>query len=298
MVVTGATGFLGAALVAALERGGADVRGVARRPRRGEPAVDVTDAASLDAVLGSNRPADCVVHTAAQQGARAPRARCVAVNVHGTENVLRATHAAGARRFVFISSIAVLGFRYPDGAGEDAPSVGGDAYADSKVAAEHVVRSLAAELGIEATILRLGDLWGAGSAAWVEQPLRRIRAGTFRWVAGGRGNLDLLHIDDAVTGVTLAMAHPAAAGGTFFLTDGASGTTVRDYFAGLAAAAGVELRARSVPASAVRWLGGGLRYLDRAGWVSCARARRDLGYAPTVDLDAGMRRLARHFAVR
>ena len=121
VAVTGPTGTFGAGLVPLLQ---ADPRitrivGVARRPfdpagrgwtkmeyRRG----DVRDVDTLaDAFLGS----DVVVHLAFAITGNAPRQELRAINVEGTLNAFRAAAAAGARRFVYASSVAAYGF-FPD----------------------------------------------------------------------------------------------------------------------------------------------------------------------------------------
>ena len=64
-MVTGSSGYLGRALVAALEGAGATVRGLCRTPRPGEPVVDVTDRAAVHAAIAAGPAPDCVVHAAA-----------------------------------------------------------------------------------------------------------------------------------------------------------------------------------------------------------------------------------------
>ena len=118
VAVTGLTGTFGAGLVPLLETDDrvARVLGVARRPF--DPATrgwskmayhraDVTDLAALSTAVAG---ADVVVHLAFLVTGTAPRERLRAVNVTGTLNAFRAAVTAGARRFVYASSVAAYGF--------------------------------------------------------------------------------------------------------------------------------------------------------------------------------------------
>ena len=118
VAVTGATGTFGAGLVPLLEADDrvARVLGAARRPfdpaSRGWTTMeyrraDVTDLPALTAAVAG---ADVVVHLAFQVTGTAPRKQLRAVNVTGTLNAFRAAVAAGARRFVYASSVAAYGF--------------------------------------------------------------------------------------------------------------------------------------------------------------------------------------------
>ncbi|MGH9260359.1 MAG: NAD-dependent epimerase/dehydratase family protein, partial [Acidimicrobiales bacterium] len=131
VAVTGPTGTFGFGLVPLLQADAriADVVGIARRPfepadhgwtkmeyRRG----DVRDPASLEQAF---RGADVVVHLAFLITGAASHATTRAVNVDGTLNAVRAAAAAGARRFVYASSVAAYGFHAdnPVGMTEDWP---------------------------------------------------------------------------------------------------------------------------------------------------------------------------------
>ncbi|WP_371483238.1 NAD-dependent epimerase/dehydratase family protein [Kitasatospora sp. NBC_00315] len=156
--MTGGSGFVGAHSVAALVRGGAEVRvlardpaGVARalRPLGVLPAAvevvtgEVTDRAAVDAAV---RGADAVLHAASVysfDSRRHPELR--RTNVSGTELVLEAAVRAGAARVVHVSSVAAL---YPSASG---PVTAGspvgsprEAYMASKAQAERVARRLRA----------------------------------------------------------------------------------------------------------------------------------------------------------
>ncbi len=154
--------------------------------------------------------------------------------------------------------------------------------------------------------MRPADIYGPASVPWVLKPLDVIRSGQFVLPAMGRGLHSPVYIDDLVAGVLLAATVPAAAGQIFTLA-GAESVTTREYFTHLIRFAG-RRGPRCVPTGvavalvrvidAFNRLAGrpnevneiSLRYLTRGGGYSIEKARRMLGYAPSVDLDEGMRR--------
>ena len=159
VAVTGPTGTFGFGLIPQLQADGrvARIVGIARRPfdpaahgwtkmtyRRG----DVRDRAALQDAFGR---ADVVVHLAFLVSGAAAGETLRAVNVDGTLNAFRAAAAAGARRFVYSSSVAAYGFHpdNPAGMAEDWP-VRADQrlfYARQKAELEHLLRAEAARPG-------------------------------------------------------------------------------------------------------------------------------------------------------
>lgn len=309
VLVTGAAGFVGEALVRRLLAEGRTVASVdllagAHPTRR----MDVTDAAEVDLVIGSTRPT-VVVHAAAIVDDRVPRHRMFAVNVEGTRHVLRACVAHGVERVVHVSSIAALGVDPGPRAGAHSPlrTDQGAAYFDSKARAEQVAREELADRGVDLVLVRPGDVWGPRSEPWVERPLAMMRTKQPVLVGGGRGFIAHCHIDNLVDAMVRAIDHPDAVARPFVVHDGER-TTYRTYFERLAAAAGLPGPGPSLPAPLVRAaarigeLGarvvgrrpplteGAARYLMRTTEYDLSDARA-LGYAPRVGLDEGMARL-------
>lgn len=164
VAVTGPTGEIGRAAVAALERsrGVKRILGMARRPfdpaGRGWKKVvyrrgDVLDRAAVADLVGE---ADVVVHLAflIVGGAR----ESAAVNLEGSRNVFEATAAAGAARLVYTSSVAAYGFHgdNPQPLTEDVPARGTDAhyYSAQKAAVERLLGETLAGSRTEAYVLR------------------------------------------------------------------------------------------------------------------------------------------------
>jgi nucleoside-diphosphate-sugar epimerase len=300
--ITGASGFLGAALARRYAADGWQVRGVDRTadPARGIVAGDVAQPGPWqDRVRGC----ELVVHAAAVVSMRVTgRAEVERVNVGGTLRVLEAAERAGARRLVHLSTVVVFGPGFPDGVDERAPvRVTGLPYGDSKVAAEQGLLQAHAEGRLPVTIVRPADVYGPGSRAWAVIPYELIARRRFVLPAGGRGLFSPVYVDDLVDGVVRAGATAAAAGQVITLSGGV-GVPNRDFFAPYAALAGRRLLTAPAPvalavARARRHLPGdpdvnahAVAYLMRRGTYGIAKARAVLGWAPATPVDEGLAR--------
>jgi nucleoside-diphosphate-sugar epimerase len=217
IAVTGATGFIGRALVDALGPE-ARVRALVRRrdaqtealARRGTDLV-FGDLAEPDTATLLARGTDVVIHCGAQMGLADP-VRSYAVNVIGTERLARAARAAGVRRFIYVSSISVLGAtRRPhnllteDDEPEDTDHL--NAYARTKYLGEsrlHDAGGGGRELSW--TIIRPTNVYGLGSAPWFRNWVRSIRRIP---IAVGNVAVDMVHVDDVVQALCRAAAMPA-----------------------------------------------------------------------------------------
>ncbi len=188
VLITGVAGFVGLALAARLRAEGAEVTGLGLEAPPGWAAgalgavdfhrIDVTDAAALSACVAASRP-EVIVHAAAMtpdaaREAAGDAARVAAVNVGGTANVLEAAAAAGVRRVVHVSSVAVYGRtiaeapRLSEAATACAPAT---LYALTKHAAERLALRLGTVHGVEVAAPRLGVAWGPWEHRTPARPL-------------------------------------------------------------------------------------------------------------------------------
>ncbi|GAA4917044.1 nucleoside-diphosphate-sugar epimerase [Actinomycetospora succinea] len=327
-LVTGGGGFLGGAVVDALLARGDDVTSLARgdypdlaakgvRVRRG----DLADPdAARDAVTGQ----DVVVHVAAKAGLWGRDADFHRSNVEGTRVLLDACRAAGVGRFVFTSTPSVVHAGGDiDGGDESLPYADryDSAYPRTKAEAERLVLG-ADSPDLATTALRPHLIWGPGDTQLVPRILARARAGTLRLVGDGTALIDTTFVDDAAAAHLDAVDHlhpgAACAGRAYFVTSG-DPRPVRELVDGILAAGGLPPVRGTVPrpvavaagaAVEATWrvLGGFTdlgeppmtrflaRQLATTHWFDISAARRDLGYRPRFDVDAGLDRLARALA--
>jgi nucleoside-diphosphate-sugar epimerase len=275
---------------------------------------DVTRREDCDRILAAARPS-AVVHCAAAMGGSTPAAEFTRVNLEGTRTFAAACIAAGVRRFVFISSVTVHGMPPRAGITEESPLQSIDLpYADSKIATEELLLGLHGRGDLEVTILRPADVYGPRSGEWVVKLVDALRAGKMILIGGGSGNVNITYVDNLSGAVLSALDRPASLGRSYLITDGEPVSWKR-YLASLAGACGAAPPRLSIPAP-VAWplvqvmealfplvgrtppLGRlGLRLLTSKSAYSIARARAELGWAPTVGFEEGMRRVAAWIAV-
>ncbi len=236
VLVTGAGGFIGSRIVEMMHgMGFATVRAGVRRwaaaARIGRFPVeivrcDVTDEAQVRA---ATHGVDWVVHCAV-----GPRE----VTIQGTENVMRAAREAGVKRVVHFSTIDVYGDVVGETA-EDAPlTPTGNAYGDSKIAAEQICRRYQAE-GLPVVILRPSIVYGPYSAQWTIEFAERLQVHPWPFAKEFcQGICNLVYVDDLVHAVMLALTRPAAVGEVFNI-NGPDRPTWHGYFEALNNAMGL-----------------------------------------------------------
>jgi nucleoside-diphosphate-sugar epimerase len=236
VLVTGATGFVGRALCAELVRHGAAVRGAVRH----QDCTARLDARAEGVVVGSIGAAtdwtaaltgcDAVVHLAARVHVmRGEASETVAlfreVNTEGTLNLARQAASAGLKRFIFVSSIKVNGEGSDSAYRETDPPGPEDAYAVSKWQAEQGLRTIAHENRMEVVILRPPLVYGPGVKANFLQLIKALGSGWPLPLGGIRNRRSLLYLGNLVDAIRLCLEHPAAAGQTFLIDDGAPVST-------------------------------------------------------------------------
>jgi nucleoside-diphosphate-sugar epimerase len=226
-LVTGATGFIGAALTRRLSRAGYVVRCLVRvtsdRSALADLDVqfaygDLTDAASLIVAAEGCR---YVVHCGALVSDWASVDEIREVNVEGTTNVLNAAAKASAARVVHISTTDVYGYPGTPKVDEQQIQSGfANWYSETKREAEREARRIEREANLELTILRPATVYGPGSREVVGEMAKAIVRGQMLMVDGGRPLAGLVYVDNVVDAVLLSLDDQRAAGQAFNVTDG------------------------------------------------------------------------------
>jgi len=304
-LVTGASGFVGSAIVRQLLDADISVRVLLRpdSPRDNiaglnvEIAIgDLTDTTSLKQACSG---CSALFHAAADYRLWAPHPEAMyAANVNGTRNIMQTALDAGVERIVYTSSVATLGI-HPDGtsADEETPSsldgmIGH--YKRSKFMAEELVRELIAKKGLPAVIVNPSTPVGPRDIKPTPTGKMILDAARGRMPAYVDTGLNIVHVDDVATGHMLAL-EKGVIGERYIL--GGQNMSLRDILSEVASIAGRNPPRICLPHNVVlpfAWMAqslarilrsaqpimtvDGVRMAKKRMFYSSARAEHDLGY--------------------
>ena len=313
-LVTGATGFTGGHLARYLRSRGCAVRALVRGdgPRTAalaadgvEPCTgDLTDRASLARALAG---VDIVYNIGATyRQAAASKDEYYAINAAAVAALVEAGASAGVRRVVQCSTVGVHGDVERPPAAEDAPLRPGDEYQRSKLEGERLGREAAERTGLDLVVARPSGIYGPG-----DRRLLKLFRGVARrrFVTLGPGEIfyHLTYVEDVAEGLRLCGEVPGASGGTYILAGGEV-TSLNELVRRIASAAGVRPPSLHLPVWPVRLAGAACEavcvplgiepplyrrrvdFFTKSRAFDISRARAELGFAPRVGLDDGIRR--------
>ncbi|HEY0924882.1 SDR family oxidoreductase [Rheinheimera pacifica] len=306
ILVTGHTGFVGKALVAALSA--KEVRLVGRSKLEQQSSVFFKKA------LDTNEQfSDClvgvavVVHAAARvhvmdDTATDPLEAYRAVNVFGTLNLAKQAAAAGVKRFIFISSIKVNG----EGTSLGKPYTpfdqvnASDPYGISKAEAEQALQKLASETGMELVIIRPPLVYGLGVKANFAAMLKVAQKNLPLPLGAINNKRSIVALDNLVDLIITCIDHPKAGNQTFLVSDDQDVSTT-ELLQMMTRAAGKTPWLMPVPVSWLKLaakLAGKQAVIDRLCGnlqVDISHTKDTLGWRPPVTVEEG---IARCFAAK
>jgi UDP-glucose 4-epimerase len=231
VLITGANGFVGKAVSKALLQRGDRVAGVVRRARTAAEGVrewllDTDDFQGIEQRWPVALQCDSVIHLAARvhvmhDTTTDPLAAYRATNVDGALRVAAAARRAGARRFVFVSSIkAVAESSIGQPIKETDPPAPSDPYGISKLEAERALLDYGRESGLEIVIVRPPLVYGPGVRANFLQLMGAIAKGVPLPLGAIVARRSLVFVDNLADALVHCITDPRAAGHTFHVTDG------------------------------------------------------------------------------
>ena len=316
VLVTGGTGFTGAALVRRLLADGHAVVTIDKQPGL---ADDELKALGADIRYGSiteeplvaeaTRGCEVVIHVAAAfREIGVPDSVYHDVNVEGTRIVARQARDKGVRKIVYCSTQGVHGHIDNPPGDEDSPIEPEDYYQQTKYEGELALREECRD-GPEFTIIRPTAIYGPGDPGRFVMIFRRAKQGRFPIFGSGRTYYHPLYIDNLVDAFVLAMQPGAGAGEAYIIGDD-DYMSIEDLVKRTGTAVGTEVKTPHLPLLPLIVAGHLCEKLckpfgidppifpRRVDWFRQVRAfridkaKRDLGYQPKVGIDEGLRRTA------
>jgi predicted dehydrogenase/nucleoside-diphosphate-sugar epimerase len=249
VLVTGGSGFIGGRVAEILAlREGWEVRAFVHTPatvsRLSRLRVELWpgDVRSEADVNRAMEGCDAVVHCAMGTD-WGNRRQIFAVNADGTRNLAAAALAAGVRRFVHLSTIAVHGYRVTRILDESTPvaPAKGDVYSESKAAAENVLAHTVRD-GLNAIILRPAHVYGPFSPLFGTSLFQDLARGHLKLGDSANTLSNAVYVDNVVDAIVLSMKASEHVGGEAFAIGDGDEQTWREFYTYFADALGVQIR--------------------------------------------------------
>ncbi len=324
-LVTGATGLLGSHIVEQLRRRNQPVR-VLVRPGSDRSWLltqgvefaegDITDERSLQEAC---RGCEAVYHAAARVGDWGPWEEFQRITIDGTQKTIDAAISARVRRFLHISSISTYGYHTKPITVDETFELGYKLYkwayySRSKVEAERIVWDAHRKGKIELTVIRPAWIYGERDRATIRRLATMIREGRAKILGRGHNRLNVSYAGNISEAAITAVGMPQANGQAYNCSNDGE-ITQQQYFDLWAAALGCPPVRKHAPYKAAYAAGflleclGHLtnspkppfitRYavwlMGRHSYFAADKARRELGWKPTVTYEAGIARTAQWF---
>ena len=306
VLVTGAAGFIGRALVSELAKHqDYSVTGTVRDQSQLMPGyVVLNDTLAEEQMAAELAGVDYIIHAAAKahvlDADNQQAALFNLINAEFTHLLARAAASAGVKRFVFLSSIAVNGPNAEQPLCEFDTPRPHSAYGRSKYRAEQYLHSLSAGLPMETTILRLPLVYGPGVKGNLDRLLRLIARGLPLPLASVNNQRSMLGLENLLGAIDVVLTHPGAANEMFMLCDGKDLSTPEVI---RVLAHGMQQPARLFPCPP-RLLAGACRLTGRAEQfdklcgsltVDASKFSRLLGWQAKCEPTCALAEVGRHF---
>ncbi len=316
ILVTGGTGFTGKALVRRLLDEGHQVVALdyqeglkTEELRQWGAEVVIGTVTDREVVRRCMEGVEVVHHLAAAfRELDVPHSYYDEVNIGGTRICLEEAKEAGVRKFIYCSTCGVHGNVDNPPADENAPINAADYYQQTKYRAEPVVLEFHRN-GLPSVILRPAAIYGPGDPERFFMIFKRVSKGVFPMFGSGRTLYHPLYIDHLVDAFLLVQQEGVGDGQAYLIAD-EEYVSIEDLVRRTARALGVEVKIPHYPILPLIIAGHVCEkackpfkikppiFPRRVDWFrqnrafDISKAKRELGYAPNISLDEGLRRTA------
>jgi len=310
--ISGATGFIGSAVIDKLQTIGFPCIGIARRPIDNQLiySCDIFDKILLKELL---KGVECVVHCAGFAHAfkstiQEVKKQTWRINFEGTKSLLEAASEAGVKKFIFLSSVKAMSDSEELCADEYWPCEPTTEYGRSKLAAEEIVNYFGQSKSLDVVILRLSMVYGGGNGN-VERMMRLVKAGIFPPLPNTNNHRSMIYISDVVDAIVTAIVSNNIVGETFIVT-GPDSPSGRQLYDSIRVAYSIRPTNFFLPASILRFVAYLCDFLQRrysiqlqfnsetlgrllnSAWYSSHKLQAMTNWSPKINLISGLSILA------
>ncbi|MEE8360204.1 MAG: NAD-dependent epimerase/dehydratase family protein [Candidatus Omnitrophota bacterium] len=315
-LVTGATGFIGSFIAEELVKRGQRVKALVRRTSNTKFLRslgvelcygDLSDAVSISSAV---KGVDMVFHSAAIVGDWVSREEACKVNVEGTRFLLNASMDEKIKRFVYISSLAVLGMKDHHKTPSDPPAPKtGDIYTDTKIDAENLVTEFAKKHNFPFTVMRPGFVFGPRDDKVIPKMVDFLKKGKYMFVGSGRNKVNMIYVENLASAIIDAANSNKTLNQVYNITN-ESEMTMMDVVNMVADLWGCKRPDKHVPKNVAYALCSILEFFAKVTKAKeppllnktrmkflnlnldfdISKLKRDLGYSPNIDMLEGLKR--------
>lgn len=305
ILITGATGFIGAAFLKRALAVGWHVRVLTRKASNwsSQPGLEIVDG-DLASTQDWSPVVDgvhVIVHTAAE--IKDP-AFMQLVNVIGPTKLLDAAANAGVKRWVQLSSVGAFGDVKEGVVREGWGDHPVGPYEVSKSDFDEVLKRTSSNHGIDICILRPSNVYGPGMRNQsILQMTNAIRKGVFAFIGSPGASANYVHVDDVVQALELCIEHPKAANQMYIVS---AWDTIEEMVSGLSAGAGIATPKRRIGLLLARCLAGLFKWLptwpltlsrvqamSMRSRYSTEKIEHELGWRLSIPVKEGMQQFAK-----
>jgi nucleoside-diphosphate-sugar epimerase len=299
VLVTGADGFIGSKVVSALSSKCIVRAGVRSSisARKLESRFEIGEISSTTKWYDKLTDVNTVVHIAAVAHNNSDDPSYIyEVNVNGTINLAQQALKTGVKRFVFISSIGVLGSTSLTPFNEKSSTKPHSFYAESKLQAEKALLKIAKESELEVVIIRPVLVYGAGAPGNFGKLVGLVRKTPFLPFSLCENKRSFISIDNLVDFISVCINHPKAKNETFCISD-RTYVSIREFTDGIAKGLNKKLIQLPIPVFILKLLGkmtGKSEMVEQLVGdlqVDSSKARELLDWIPPVTMDETLSKL-------
>lgn len=315
-LVTGATGFIGSFIAEDLVKRGESVRALVRKTSNTDflKSLGVElfygDLNDPDSIKEAVKGMDKVFHSAALVGDWVPKEEANKTNVGGTKALLIASAAEKVKRFIYVSSLAVLGMRDHNKTPSDPPvSKTGDVYADTKIDSENIVTEFSRNNNLPFTVIRPGFVFGPRDDKVVPRMVEFLQKGKYVFIGSGKNKVNMIYIENLSGAIVRAAFSDRTINQVYNITND-SGMTMMDVANMVADVWGYKRPTKHVPKSVAAVLCSVFEFFARLSKTKDApllnktrmkflslnldfdisKIKEELGYRPKMDMLEGFRK--------